>query len=312
MKKSIAVIGSHSFSGYHLLNMCNHLGYITYGISRYENDNIDLEEHLQADINKDTDKIKSFLKNTNPDYIVNISALAVVQTSWNHPGDYFRTNCVSISDIIHDLDMNKFIQISTPEVYGNKIGKESINYNPSTPYAISKAMFDTYLMSLYKNFNFPVSLVRPCNWFGPYQQLYKIIPKTIVTIKKKEKLYLDGAGKSSRNFIYVQDVCDAILKVANNGRNGEIYHITTDEYITIKKLIEIICKKMDYSYDKLVINRNERIAKDKDYNLDSSKIRKELGWKPKYTLLHGIDKTIEWIDEDWNNLKDMSLEYEFK
>jgi dTDP-glucose 4,6-dehydratase len=177
---------------------------------------------------------------------------------------------------------------------------------------MSKAAFDMYLMSLYKNYNFPVSFVRPCNWFGPYQNLYTIVPKTIIKIKKKEKLYLDGTGLSYRNFIYVTNVCDGILKVIENGKEGEIYHISTDDLLSIKELIELICMKMGYSFNKLIVERPDRIGKDMEYNLDSNKIRKDLGWKPRYTLSEGIDKTIEWIENDWDKLKNMSLEYNFR
>lgn len=310
MIKNIAIIGSNSFSGKHLIRMCREQKYTTYGISRYENDECDY--HLKADLNKDMPKIKRFLHTKESDAVINIASLAVVQTSWDHPGDYFRTNCASMSDMVNGLLTNKFIQISTPEVYGNASGKESTVYNPSTPYAMAKAMFDVYLMSLYKHFNFPVSFIRPCNWFGPEQQIFKIIPKTIIKIKKGETLYLEGNGQSKRNFIYIDDVCDAILKIMNHGKNGEIYHATSDEYVSIRKLVEMICDRMDYDFNELVEISEERIGKDMDYLLDSSKIKKELNWKPKYNLIQGIDKTIKWIDQEWDILKYMSLEYTFR
>ena len=311
MIKDIAIIGSHSFSGRHLIRICKERGYRVYGISRYE-DNDGCDYHLKADLNKDMPFIKAFLKINEPDAVINIASLAVVQTSWNHPGDYFRTNCASMSDMVSKLDVDKFVQISTPEVYGNTSGKESTIYNPSTPYAMAKAMFDVYLMAMHKQFGFPVSFIRPCNWFGSEQQLYKIIPKTIIKIKKGETLYLEGGGKSSRNFIYIDDVCDAILKIMNKGRDGEIYHVTSDEYVSIRELIEMICNRMGYDFNKLVEISEERIGKDMDYALDSSKIKKELGWKPKYNLIQGIDKTIEWIIDNWDTLKDKSLEYTFR
>ena len=115
---------------------------------------------------------------------------------------------------------------------------ENFDFNPTTPYAISRACFDNHLLLMFKYFNFPVVFTRASNVYGPCQKLYRIIPASIISASSNNKLKLDGGGNSKRNFIYVDDVVNATYKIALKGKKGESYHISSKEIISIKNLVK--------------------------------------------------------------------------
>ena len=152
-----------------------------------------------------------------------------------------------------------------------------------------------HLKILYSYYNFPVIFTRAANIFGPYQDLYRIIPKTIVSGLRRTKIKLHGGGKSLRSFIYVDDVSNAIFKIMKNGKVGNTYHISTNKFVSIKHLVQIIFKNLELDPNKYIKNVKDRVGKDNKYFLDSNKIRKELKWSEKFTLEQGIQQTIDWI-----------------
>ena len=129
---------------------------------------------------------------------------------------------------------------------------------------------------------------------------------------KKKRLKLDGGGKSSRNFIHIDDVSDATYEVMKKGKNGEIYHISSDHVISIKDLVRNICKKMNYNFNQLVKFSPERVGKDKFYSLSNKKIRKEFKWKPKINLDEGLDKCISWVKTNLNSFSKSDEKYQHK
>ena len=161
--------------------------------------------------------------------------------------DWFETNLIAqikLHDIIRNCrSIKKYIHFTTPEVYGNtsKKIKESFNFSPTTPYAVSRAACDMHLMSYYNAYNFPVIFTRAANVYGPGQQMFRIIPKTIYCALSNKKLNLHGGGLSRRSFIHIEDVSDAVYKICRNGRIGHSYHISTNETITIKALVKKLC-----------------------------------------------------------------------
>ena len=179
-----------------------------------------------------------------------------------------RTNVLSFSKLINKLSkidfIEKFIHITTPEVYGNCKGLVDENKikDPSTPYAISRAASDMIMDSYFKFFNFPFIGTRASNVYGEGQQLYRIIPKTIIKILKKQKLDLHGGGISDRNFIYMDDVCSATYLLMQKGNLGEYYHISGDNLIKIKDLVAKICDMMNVKFEDTVNIIDERIGKD--------------------------------------------------
>lgn len=330
MQEKILIIGSNSFSGAHFADYCLSKGLLVLGISRSpEYDSVflpykDNENYknafrfLQLDLNKDLDEIMHAVNEFEPDYVVNFAAQGMVAQSWENPRQWLMTNAVSAIDfhdrIRHCRFLKKFVQISTPEVYGTCEGlvKESYNYCPSTPYAVSKAAADMSLMAFYKAYGFPVCFTRAANVFGPYQQLYRIVPITILKFLTGGKLQLHGGGNSVRSFIHIKDVADATLKVARQSHPGEVFHLSTLRNISIRDLVKLIAERLDVDFDKHVEVVGERLGKDAAYLLDSSKAREELDWKDKFSLEYGIDETIGWIKSNLDVLKNMNWQYQHK
>ena len=283
-----------------------------YGKNKYLKNFSFIKIDLNKPQNKDLKKIISF----NPQIIFNFSAQGMVAESWNNPDHWFQTNIVAQSQFLKfiqkNLNLKKYIQFTTPEVYGStsKKIKESFKFNPSTPYANSRACFDNHLFSLYKNYNFPVIFTRTANVFGPFQDLYRIIPVTIMRILQGENIIIHGNGNSERSFILMRDVCVALEKIMNKAKTGHTFHISTNEFISIKKLCLRI-KKIFNSKSKLNFTK-DRVAKDKSYKLSSNKLRKSLRWKEKNNFDHNLRFTCKWYLNNFSKLKKLKLNYEHK
>jgi dTDP-glucose 4,6-dehydratase len=198
MKKTLIVIGSSSFSGSWFVKKMIEKNFKVIGLSRSkikkEYNFINSKKFIfyKIDLNKNFNKMIKIIEKNKPSIVVNFAAQSFVRTSWNAPEDWFKTNTLSSIKLAHYLKskkfLKKFIQISTPEIYGNISNfNNNSNYNPTTPYALSKLSFDLYLKMLIKKYKFPAIFIRSANVYGEGQQLYRIIPKAIIKIKKKEK-----------------------------------------------------------------------------------------------------------------------------
>jgi len=242
----------------------------------------------------------------------------MVAESWLNPGDWFMTNVVStikFHDELRRYDfLKRYVHVSTPEVYGSCTGfvDEDYPFNPSTPYAVSRAAADMSLRTFRAAYNFPVVTTRAANVYGPGQQLYRIIPRTILYILLGRKLQLHGGGVSTRSFIHMQDVSDATWKIMQKGKDGNTYHISTDEVISIRELVERICFKLGVSFEDHVEFVGERAGKDAAYHLDSTKLRTELGWQDRINLDQGLDECIAWVKSNFETLKTQPLVYQHK
>jgi dTDP-glucose 4,6-dehydratase len=168
------------------------------------------------------------------------------------------------------------------------------------------------LRSYFQTYAFPVLFTRASNVYGPGQQLYRIIPRTVLAAIAGQKLKLDGGGKSVRVFIHMRDVSDATLKVATNGRPGESYHISGYRIVSIRQLVEMILGMLGKSFDECVEIGPDRPGKDSAYTLDSVKIRTELGWQDRITLEDGIADVIAWARRFSRVLDRMPIRYEHK
>jgi len=325
MKKFI-VLGSNSFSGSNFINFLLRKNCEVIGISRSKQCNavylpyasslnINLFKFYKLDINENLKKLLSIVKKFKPHYIVNYIAQGMVSESWLCPEDWYTTNVVAQVKIYKELSkfkfIKKFIHVTTPEVYGNTKSKtkENFNFNPSTPYAISRSTLDLHLKRYYENFNLPVIFTRTANVYGPGQQIYRIVPKAFLSARSNKKINLDGGGSSKRSFIYIDDASIATYLVSTRGKIGSTYHISTDKIISIRKLVKIISKMTKIKFQRLVNITSDRTGKDVSYNLSSKKIRKELNWKPRTNLDDGLKKTLRWIDYNSIFLKKEKIHY---
>ena len=295
----ILVLGSKSFMGRTFCRYAQATGHHVFGWNRPEwNLNDETQFPVEAALQD------GFA------HVVNYAALNMVAESWTYAADYYRTNVVGIARLGECLLRNRsrlarFVQFSTPEVYGTTESfiKEGAVFNPSTPYAISRAAGDWHLSVLNRVHDLPVCFTRTVNVYGEGQQLYRIIPKTALACIRGETLRLDGGGVSTRSFIHAMDVAAATMRVLTDGRPGETYHIAHPKQVRIRDLVRTVCEKMGKRLEDVAVDAPDRPGKDMNYQLDDSKIRHELGWCQTIDLAEGLDGVIRWIQTDHRELK---------
>lgn len=328
MNKPVVVIGANSFSGASFSRYLLNLGCEVIGISRSAQSINALAPHLwgdisryqfhQLDLNHDLAVFETLFDKHKPTHIFNFAAQSMVGQSWEFPEHWLMTNVVSsvkLHNMLRHKDyLEKYIHISTPEVYGSCSGfvKEDHAFSPSTPYAVSRAAADMSLKTFFDVHKFPVVTTRAANVYGEGQPLYRIIPKTILSILRGETLPLHGGGQSERSFIHIDDVSEATLKVGENGKIGRTYHISTRETVSIRALVELICERLESDFHAVCEIADDRPGKDAAYLLDTSRIRSELEWQDKISLSDGINRTINWAQANIGVLKKIPMEYRHK
>ena len=272
----------------------------------------------QLDLNEDMPEILNLLDSFKPEYIVNFAAQSEVAPSWANPGQWFRTNAVAIAELGNHLKqasyLKRYVHISSPEVYGTCVGRvtEEGPLNPSTPYAASKAAGDLFLFTLVKNYNFPLVMIRSTNVYGAHQQLHKIIPRSVIYIKMGRPIELHGGGLAVKSYLHIRDVSRGELAAMEKGRSGQIYHLSPDQGVSVKDLVHLIAKKMNVPFDKATKAVGERLGQDAAYVIDSTRARKEFAWKPEISLEEGLGGIIDWVEENWEEIQEESLEYVHK
>ena len=332
MADSIVVIGSNSFSGASFVRYCLCKGANVIGISRSpepheaflpykwtagaDGDPSQGRFSFHAlDLNQHAPEIAAIVQKDKIPYVVNFAAQGMVAQSWDNPLDWYRTNVlgnVALHDQLRKFDfLQRYVHVSTPEVYGSTAGviNEETVFNPSTPYAASRTACDLHLRTFFRQYEFPVAFTRAANVYGAGQQLYRIIPRTMLFIRLGKKLQLHGGGVSMRAFIHIRDVADATWRIMNQANNGETYHISTGEYISIRNLIEKICQSLDVRFEDVVDIAPERPGKDDAYLLDSGKLRRQLQWEDKIGLETGLQETQQWIDANLEKLRQQPFDY---
>lgn len=321
------IIGSNSFSGSHFCRKLLKQGFKVFGISRSAEPSFPFTPYLwdenppknfqfqQLDINSELNEFCSILSRFKPHYIINFAAQSMVAQSWECPQDWLQTNVMAVTNIAGILKnydgLEKFVQVTTPEVYGSTKTKidEDACVKPSTPYAVSRAAGDMMLKIYQEQFGLPVNFTRAANVYGAGQKLYRIIPRTILACLTNQKLVLDGGGLSKRAFIHIDDVCEATLLAARVPVIGETYHISTDEFVSIKTLVEKIVSTCGSQFDDVVELGTERLGKDNAYFLESAKIRERLGWSENVSLDNGIRETINWMNKYLETFRSMEVGY---
>ena len=269
-------------------------------------------------------KLKKILFKYKPDCIFNLAAETHVDRSIDNPESFIKNNIVGVFNLLEEYRsfINKYkcklIHISTDEVYGDiKAGRasENFSYNPSSPYAASKASSDYLIKSYIKTYNIPAIVTNCSNNYGPKQHPEKLIPKLIFNVLNDKKLPIYGKGKNSREWIYVKDHCEALLKIFQKGKIGKFYNIGSNINLTnlkvCKKIINISKHFLQKKTKSKIIFVKDRPGHDFRYAIDSKKINKELGWHAKTDFDKGIKLTFEWYYRNkayykYLNIKDIT------
>jgi len=269
---------------------------------------------FKADIN-DQVLIYKILSRFKPNGIFNLAAETHVDRSIDNPKNFIYANILGVYNLIEALrkfskkykKKIKLIHISTDEVYGDikkqKRSDEKSCYNPSSPYSASKASADHLVKAFVKTYKLPAIISNCCNNYGPSQFPEKLIPKLIYNILNNRPLPIYGGGKNSREWIHVNDHCEALLKIFNKGKIGECYNVGSNQNI---ENLEIAKKLLKISKNKLLKpNKKSKIKFVKDrpghdfrYALNSKKILKKLNWKAKISLDVGLSQTFDWYNNN--------------
>lgn len=248
------------------------------------------------------------------DIVINFAAESHVDRSIENPTIFLQTNIIGtqvLMDACRKFGIGRFHQVSTDEVYGdlplNKpdlLFKEETRLNTSSPYSASKASADLLVLAYYRTFKLPVTISRCSNNYGPYQFPEKMIPLMISRALKDQSLPVYGKGENIRDWLYVEDHCNAIDLVIHKGREGEVYNIGGHNERANIDVVKKILKTLDKS-EELITYVTDRPGHDLRYAIDPNKIFAELGWMPKTKFDHGIQKTIQWYIDNrqwWENI----------
>jgi dTDP-glucose 4,6-dehydratase len=325
----VAVLGSNSFAGAAFVDAALGAGHEVLGINRSpepsliflpyrQNSRASAYRFRQLDLNHDFETVCAALRDFAPTFVVDFAGQGMVAESWSRPEQWYQTNIVAKVKLHEFLrtrpGLEKYVRVSTPEVYGStpQLIREQQPYAPSTPYAVSHAAIDMSLAAFHRNYGFPVILTRFANFFGPGQQLYRIVPRTVIYGLVGRRLKLDGGGTSVRAFIHSRDVAAALLRVLEAGQPGETYHFSPSEFHAIRAVVEQICTQLGVDFSAFVDVAPERPAKDHAYLMDASKARVKLDWQPRITFAEGIRQTIEWVRMNLEEIRRLPLEYVHK
>jgi len=279
----------------------------------YKNLNYAFQE---CDLNNQT-KLNKIIFQYKPICIFNLAAETHVDRSIDSPKSFIKSNILGVFNLLEVFKkyskknkQTRLIHISTDEVFGDMLrgrSNETFSYKPSSPYAASKAASDHLVYSYVKTYKIPAIITNCSNNFGPKQHPEKLIPKLIYNILNNRNLPIYGNGKNSREWIYVEDHCEALLKVFQKGKIGDFYNIGSNKnlnnLVICKHLIKIAKKRIKIGKNVKIKFIKDRPGHDLRYALDSKKILTDLKWKTKVEFKKGLEKTFLWYLENQNYYK---------
>ena len=302
----LLVTGGRGFIGSHFVEKALKLGYIVIDVDKM---GYAASEHLPWDNHPNYTLVRRDICDLDHlpacDVLVNFAAESHVDNSIKDVTPFLATNIIGTTNLLRcsvDEPVSVFHHISTDEVYG-ALGEydtpftEKTAYDPQNPYSASKASSDHFVMAYKNTFDLPVKITNCSNNYGPRQNKEKLIPKTIDNIINNRKIPVYGLGENIRDWIYVEDHCEAIYEVYKHGEMGEKYNIGGECEV---KNIDLVHKLIDMlgGSEDLIEYVDDRPGHDLRYAIDNAKIASELNWKPKHTLEQGLEKTIEWYRND--------------
>ena len=251
--------------------------------------------------------VSFIIEKENVDSIINFAAESHVDRSILSSQEFIRTNVTGTNvllEVTRLYQLKKFLQISTDEVYGSlgPEGKftEETPLSPNSPYSASKASADLLVKAFHHTYGVPALITRCSNNYGPYQFPEKLIPLMIINALNNKPLPVYGDGMNVRDWIYVEDHCEAILKVFEKGRIGEVYNIGAENEKPNIEIVKLILKELRKD-EYLITYVKDRPGHDRRYAIDATKIKTELGWKPSHTFETAIKETINWYiqNQSW-------------
>ena len=273
---------------------------------------------IKTDI-QNQNEITEIIKELKPRAILNFAAESHVDRSIEGPESFINTNILGTYSLLeaslnywNELDESdkkifRFFHISTDEVFGSlnldeKKSTENSSYKPNSPYSASKAASDHLVRAWHHTFKLPTLVSNCTNNYGPHQHEEKLIPLVITKALKNENLPIYGDGKNIRDWLYVEDHCEAIMKILESGKPGETYNIGGNCEKSNLEVVDEICKILDFknpkqngsSYSEQIKFVKDRPGHDFRYSLDIAKIEKNLNWKPKESFASGLAKTVQW------------------
>ena len=325
--KKVIVTGGLGFIGSNLIDLLISKNYHVINIDKitYSSNFYNIKEHrnsrkykfIKCDIKEK--KIKKILFNYKPIAIFNLAAETHVDRSIDNPENFIQSNIVGVYNLLECFKefskkyKSKLIHISTDEVYGDILtgrSAENYPYQPSSPYAASKAASDHLVSSYVRTYKIPAIITNCSNNYGPKQHPEKLIPKLIYNILNNKPLPIYGRGTNSREWIYVKDHCEALFKVFKKGKNGQFYNIGSNKNLNnlqvSQKLIKV-SKNLIKLKDKVkIIFVKDRPGHDIRYALNSNKIKNKLGWLPRTNFEQGIKLTFDWYNKNKAYYKSLS------
>ena len=326
--KKIIVTGGLGFIGSNLIELLLKKNYFVINIDKisYSSNFYNTKEFKKnknykfIKCNIKSKKIEKIFNRYKPIGIFNLAAETHVDRSIDGPKSFIESNIIGVFNILEIFrkfskknKRSKLIHISTDEVYGDVLNgrsNELYSYNPSSPYAATKASSDHLVSSYVRTFKIPAIITNCSNNYGPKQHPEKLIPKLIYNIFVNKYLPIYGKGKNSREWIFVKDHCEALLKVFQKGKIGNFYNIGSNKNQTnleiCNKLINIAKKNINLKNSVKIKFIKDRPGHDLRYALNSNKIKKKLGWKPKTKFRQGIKLTLSWYLKNKNYFKSLS------
>jgi dTDP-glucose 4,6-dehydratase len=263
----------------------------------------------------DKDSLEHIFKTEKPDTVAHFAAESHVDRSILDASPFLDTNIKGtqvLLDIAMRYDIEKFINISTDEVYGELKGNgqfyETTPLNPNSPYSVSKAAADMLGRAYHRTYGIPVITIRPSNNYGPWQYPEKLIPVVILKASRNEKVPVYGKGQNIREWLFVSDCVDAVFEILEKGKIGEIYNIGSGEERRNIDVVKPVLKLLGKPEDLIEFTR-DRLGHDFRYSLNSNKIFKQIGWKSKIHFAEGIKKTVKWYVDNmkWTKSKKTGL-----
>ncbi|HEX5245098.1 MAG TPA: dTDP-glucose 4,6-dehydratase [Tepidisphaeraceae bacterium] len=265
---------------------------------------------LRGDI-CDEQFIANLFKEHGITHVVHFAAESHVDRSILSSGPFIQTNVVGTQVLLDAAKANsveRYLQVSTDEVYGTlpedqpdvKFTEET-PLAPNSPYSASKAAGDCLVRSYFHTFHMPVLITRCSNNYGPYHFPEKLIPLFVTNLMEGKKVPLYGDGLNVRDWLYVEDHCDAIWTVLRKGKPGEVYNIGGNNELTNRRITEVVLREMGKDWDSSVQYVKDRPGHDRRYAIDAGKIKRELGWEPRHRFEEAIKTTIAWYKahENW-------------